>query len=51
MMTNQMKNTLDLQIDIQHRKSQQEKRVNPQQNTYSVIGNMFKQRPLPYNKQ
>lgn len=30
MLTNQMKNTLDLQIDITNQKHQQEKKVNPE---------------------
>lgn len=45
-----MKNTLDLQIDIHNRKSEQEKQVNPEQHTYSVLGKMFQEKQSPYNK-
>ena len=37
-----MKQTLDQQIQFQKLKAESEKRTNPQDNSYGVIGNVFR---------
>lgn len=45
-----MKKTLEWQVAVHQQKAEQEKKVNPEELTYGVIGNMFKPRHIPYDK-
>ena len=49
-MENQMKQTLDQQVQFHQMKTEENKRTNPEEHSYSVIGNVFKERQSPYNK-
>lgn len=45
-----MKETLDQQVKIQSYKRAEEHRVNPEENSFAVISNMFREKPSPYDK-
>ena len=45
-----VKETLDQQVQMHNFQKQEEQRVNPEQNSYSVIGTMFRNKVSPYDK-
>ena len=49
-LTNQMKQTLNKQVENHQWKAEQERRSNPEEASYAVIGNLFREKPSPYNK-
>ena len=49
-LTNQMKQTLNKQVENHQWKSEQERRSNPADASYAVIGSLFREKPSPYNK-
>ena len=48
-LTHEMKNTLHEQIKSHNYKKAEEHRVNPEDNSYGIIANMFREKPKPYD--
>ena len=45
-----MKEVLDNQVIVNQRKKSEEKKMNPEENSYSVIGNVFRNRDSSFDK-
>lgn len=46
----EMKDTLEKQLELLHRKKEEEHRVNPEQANYSFISNIFREKKPAYDK-
>ena len=49
-MNNEFKEVLDSQVIINQRRKSEEKRINPEENSYSVIGNVFRDKSAIHDK-
>lgn len=47
---NEMKKILDFQIEQQKHRIEEEKKANPEDVTYGVLRNIFKEKEIPFNK-
>ena len=45
-----MKETLERQVKQHNMKKLQEKKINPEENSYGIIGNVFRERKATYDK-
>ena len=50
LLNDQIKSTLDDQVRYHSQQALNSKRSNPEEHSYSVIGNMFRERNSPYDK-
>lgn len=49
-LNHKMKETLDQQIKLHNQKGEEEKKTNPEDISYAVIGNVFKEKITPFDK-
>ena len=47
----EVKEFLDFQVNYRNRRLSDQKRANLEENSYSVLGSLFRERPSPYNRQ
>ena len=45
-----IKSTLDNQIKLNERRREEERKINPEDHSYGIIGNIFKEKGSPYDK-
>lgn len=49
-MNQEIKSTLDHQMKVNEIRREQERKINPEDHSYGIIGNIFKDKGSPYDK-